>query len=83
MDRTRYGCTRKVAVMSKDSASEATDNGPADDGDHPSNAELLAAALAKKKQAGQARAQHLDGANGVGGQTASHKATRTFRRKSG
>ncbi len=42
-----------------------------------------AAALERKKQAGQARAAHLDGHGGVGGATASHKATRTFRRKSG
>ena len=40
-------------------------------------------ALDKKKAAGQARSAHLDGHGGVGGATASHKATRTFRRKSG
>ena len=44
---------------------------------------VFAAALAKKKAAGQARSAHLDGHGGVGGATASHKATRTFRRKSG
>jgi hypothetical protein len=66
--------------MSKDQQAEADS---ADGEEHPSSAELLKAALAKKKQAGQARQAHLDGANGVGGQTASHKATRTFRRKSG
>ena len=43
----------------------------------------FAAALERKKQAGQARAAHLDGHGGVGGATSSHKATRTFRRKSG
>lgn len=43
----------------------------------------FAAALERKKQAGQARSAHLDGHGGVGGSTASHKATRTFRRKSG
>ena len=43
----------------------------------------FAAALAKKKAAGQARSAHLDGHGGVAGATASHKATRTFRRKSG
>lgn len=43
----------------------------------------FAAALERKQQAGQARSAHLDGHGGVGGQTASHKATRTFRRKSG
>ena len=45
--------------------------------------EVFAAALEKKKAAGQARSAHLDGHGGVGGATASHKATRTFRRKSG
>ena len=45
--------------------------------------EVFAAALEKKKAAGQARTAHLDGHGGVGGATASHKATRTFRRKSG
>jgi hypothetical protein len=45
--------------------------------------EVFAAALEKKKAAGQSRSAHLDGHGGVGGATASHKATRTFRRKSG
>ena len=45
--------------------------------------EIFASALEKKKAAGQARSAHLDGHGGVGGATASHKATRTFRRKSG
>jgi Family of unknown function (DUF5302) len=45
--------------------------------------EIFAAALEKKKAAGTARSAHLDGHGGVGGATASHKATRTFRRKSG
>ena len=45
--------------------------------------ELLAQALERKKSAGQARSSHLDGHSGVGGATANHKATRTFRRKSG
>ncbi len=43
----------------------------------------FAAALERKKTAGQARSAHLDGHGGVGGATSSHKATRTFRRKSG
>jgi len=43
----------------------------------------FAAALERKKQAGQARSAHLDGHGGVGGATSNHKATRTFRRKSG
>lgn len=41
------------------------------------------AALARKKQAGEARSAHLDGHGSIGGATASHKATRMFRRKSG
>ena len=54
------------------------------DGPETSSAkEVFAAALEKKKAAGQARSAHLDGHGGVGGATASHKATRTFRRKSG
>lgn len=48
-----------------------------------STKEAFAAALERKKQAGQARAAHLDGHGGVGGATSSHKATKTFRRKSG
>jgi hypothetical protein len=40
-------------------------------------------ALEKKKAAGQARSEHLDGLGKASGATASHKATRTFRRKSG
>ena len=44
---------------------------------------VFAAALARKKAAGAARSAHLDGHGGVGGATANHKATRTFRRKSG
>jgi hypothetical protein len=42
----------------------------------------FAAALERKKQAGQARTAHLDAHGGVGGATSNHKATRTFRRKS-
>lgn len=41
------------------------------------------AAIARKKAAGQARSAHLDGGAKVGGATASHKTSRTFRRKSG
>lgn len=56
-----------------------TDDGPVSQ----SAKEIFAAALEKKKSAGQSRSSHLDGHGGVGGATASHKATRTFRRKSG
>ena len=48
-----------------------------------STKEKFAAALAQKKPEGQARSAHLDGHGGVEGSTASHKATRQFRRKSG
>ena len=62
----------------------ATGSEDATDGPVTSSAkEVFAAALEKKKAAGQARSAHLDGHGGVGGATASHKATRTFRRKSG
>ena len=67
---------------------ESTDAAPEVDGEESapvteSAKEVFAAALEKKKAAGQARSAHLDGHGGVGGATASHKATRTFRRKSG
>ena len=57
---------------------------PAGEAEEPADAKaVFAAALAKKKAAGAARSAHLDGHGGVGGATANHKATRTFRRKSG
>ncbi len=64
---------------------EPTGDAPGDDGDaeHPDAKAVFAAALEKKKAAGAARSAHLDGHGGVGGATANHKATRTFRRKSG
>lgn len=43
----------------------------------------FAAAIERKKAAGQARSAHLDGSTKVGGATSNHKTTRTFRRKSG
>ncbi len=43
----------------------------------------MAAALERKKLAAQNHGQHLDGSAKVGGATENHKATRTFRRKSG
>lgn len=64
----------------------------ADDPSEPSAEEVpvtqstkdkFAAALARKKAEGQSRSAHLDGQGGVEGSTASHKATRQFRRKSG
>ena len=67
-----------VDQTAENETDEATD-GPVTE----SAKEIFAAALEKKKAAGQARSAHLDGHGGVGGATASHKATRTFRRKSG
>ncbi len=49
----------------------------------PSAKDAFAAALARKNAADTKRAAHLDAHGGVGGSTANHKATRTFRRKSG
>lgn len=71
-----------TSTVQAESATDATDE--AGEGPVSSSAkEVFAAALEKKKAAGQARSSHLDGHGGVGGATASHKATRTFRRKSG
>ncbi len=69
-----------------DAETDATDEAATDTEEGPvssSAKEVFAAALEKKKAAGQSRSAHLDGHGGVGGATASHKATRTFRRKSG
>ncbi len=81
------------AAVAGDGAADATATAAPDavpnDSEEPegpvtaSAKEVFAAALEKKKAAGQARSAHLDGHGGVGGATASHKATRTFRRKSG
>jgi hypothetical protein len=73
------------AAVSDDGAAAATTDA-AEEPEGPVTAsakEVFAAALEKKKAAGQSRSAHLDGHGGVGGATASHKATRTFRRKSG
>ena len=75
-----------TAATSVDPATDDPATGSEDAADGPvtsSAKEVFAAALEKKKAAGQARSAHLDGHGGVGGATASHKATRTFRRKSG
>ena len=77
------------AAVSDDGAADATAAATTDAAEEPegpvtaSAKEVFAAALEKKKAAGQSRSAHLDGHGGVGGATASHKATRTFRRKSG
>lgn len=73
------------AAVTGDDAADAT-TAAAEEPEGPVTAsakEVFAAALEKKKAAGQSRSAHLDGHGGVGGATASHKATRTFRRKSG
>ena len=59
---------------------DAEDPGPVPD---DSTKSAFEAAIARKKAAGQARSAHLDGGAKVGGATASHKTSRTFRRKSG
>ena len=71
--------TAGAEAVGPESAATDTAEGPVTE----SAKEIFAAALEKKKAAGQARSAHLDGHGGVGGATASHKATRTFRRKSG
>ena len=67
-----------------------TDGATRPDGDDGSAAEpatsglsAFAAAIERKKAAGQARSAHLDGSTRVGGATSNHKTSRTFRRKSG
>lgn len=73
----------QVSAQDGDAAAPV-DGDESSDGPVSSSAkDVFAAALEKKKAAGQARSSHLDGHGGVGGATASHKATRTFRRKSG
>ena len=77
--RSRSGCDEDSCDETETEAGTETSEGPVTE----SAKEIFAAALEKKKAAGQARSAHLDGHGGVGGATASHKATRTFRRKSG
>ena len=65
-------------------AADEGDTERAETAQKPTDAKsAFSAALERKKTAGQARSAHLDGHGGVGGSTASHKATRLFRRKSG
>ena len=61
------------------------DAGPEDTAATPDEPKMsaFAAAIERKKAAGQARAAHLDGSAKVGGATSNHKTSRTFRRKSG
>ena len=74
-----------VEPTGESATGEAATGEPATgEAEEPADAKaVFAAALAKKKAAGAARSAHLDGHGGVGGATANHKATRTFRRKSG
>lgn len=73
----------------EDSPNSAQAQGGADTDDQSETDRLaqtkaaFAAALERKKAAAHDRQSHLDGHGGVEGSTASHKATRTFRRKSG
>ena len=69
--------------MTEQAAQDPSDSDTEDAPVTQSTKDKFAAALAKKKADGQARSSHLDGHGGVGGATASHKATRQFRRKSG
>ena len=76
-----HSATDEPAAQTASPDAPATDSA---EGPVPSSAkDVFEAALEKKRAAGQARSAHLDGHGGVGGATASHKATRTFRRKSG
>lgn len=70
--------------MADSTDNPTTPESTTDEPDAPLDAKAaFAAALAKKKAAGQQRSAHLDGHGGVGGSTANNKATRQFRRKSG
>lgn len=62
-----------------DSAAAAADDSPVSEATKSG----MAAALERKKAAAQNNGGHLDGNAKVGGATENHKATRTFRRKSG
>lgn len=71
--------------QSKDTSASSAEGAPAAD-DSPvteSTKTGMAAALERKKLAAPNHGQHLDGSAKVGGATENHKATRTFRRKSG
>ncbi|WP_037366098.1 DUF5302 domain-containing protein [Nakamurella lactea] len=71
---------------SADEAAPANDAQPAETEEAPvtaSTKSAMAAALERKNAANAARGGHLDGHAKVGDATENHKATRTFRRKSG
>jgi hypothetical protein len=75
------GAASTTADVSTDSPA-GTDGAPSGSPDDTTKS-AFEAAIARKKAAGQARSAHLDGGAKVGGATASHKTSRTFRRKSG
>jgi len=84
VEPTGESATGEPATGEPATGEPATGEPPAGGAEEPADAKaVFAAALAKKKAAGAARSAHLDGHGGVGGATANHKATRTFRRKSG
>lgn len=74
-----------------DGQAQAITDAPAPAGDDEDAGEVaaepplsaFAAAIERKKVAGQARSAHLDHGAKVGGATSNHKTSRTFRRKSG
>jgi hypothetical protein len=77
-----------AAAQTGNQKSTPADTPAADDGHAPAAPEkpalsAFAAAIERKKAAGQARSAHLDGSTKVGGATSNHKTSRTFRRKSG
>jgi len=64
-------------------AADSAADDPADSPVTESTKSAMAAALERKNKASQSHGNHLDGSAKVGGATENHKATRTFRRKSG
>lgn len=87
MNFWKVGATYGAGPDNREDAMAESSTDPAESeqtpADHKDAKQVLAEALERKRAAGQARAAHLDGHGGVGGNTANHKATRTFRRKSG
>lgn len=83
------GATSTAADVATEATTDVATDGPAGADGSPSGTpddttkSAFEAAIARKKAAGQARSAHLDGGAKVGGATASHKTSRTFRRKSG
>jgi hypothetical protein len=88
-DKTASDKTASDKTASDKKASDRTASGASESPeseDSPvseSTKSAMAAALERKQAAANARGGHLDGHAKVGGATENHKATRTFRRKSG